>query len=165
MRSIEPLIRPWLGPLILQRAMCRALLIVLAILTLGLSQGWRLWPCVFSDLTGLPCPGCGLTRAGGALLRGEWRAALQFHPFSPVFVILGLFVAAGALLPVRWGAALAARVTLFERKTLLTTIFWAGLLCFSLLRMMGFWYHPPLSGPSTFHLIRAATAADNVSQP
>ncbi len=165
MRSIEPLIRPWLGSLILQRAMCRALLVVLAILTLALWQGWQLWPCTFANVTGLPCPGCGLTRAGGALLRGEWQTALQFHPFSPAFAILGLLVASGALLPLRWTRALAARVTLFERKTLLTTVFWVGLLCFSLLRMLGFWYQPSLSGPSTFRLIRAATATDNVSQP
>ena len=165
MRSIETLIRPWLGPLILQRAMCRALLAVLSVLTLGLWQGWRLWNCTFADVTGIPCPGCGLTRAGSALLRGDWQSALQFHPFSPMFVILGLFVAAGALLPLRRAQALAARVTLFERKTRLTTVFWVGLLSFSLLRMMGFWYQPPLSAPSTFHLIRAATAADNAKQP
>lgn len=165
MRSIEPLIRPWLGPLILQRAMCRALLAVVVILTIGLWQGWKLWNCTFADVTGLPCPGCGLTRAGSALLRGDWQSAVQFHPFSPLFAILGLFVAAGALLPLAWVRQLAARVTLFERKTLLTTVFWVGLLCFSLLRILGFWYQPPLSGPSTFRLIRAAAAADNVRQP
>ncbi|MEZ5387998.1 MAG: DUF2752 domain-containing protein [Prosthecobacter sp.] len=141
MSRLKSLTRPWLGPLILQRAMCRALLTAVVILTFGLTQGWKLWPCTFAAVTGLPCPGCGLTRAGRALLLGDWQTALHFHPFSPVFAILGLFVAAGALLPLSWAGKLAALVTLFERKTLITTVFWVGLLCFSLLRMLAFFFH------------------------
>src|SRR3954471_22451265 len=30
--------------------------------------------CIFRDLTGLPCPGCGLTQACLALIHGEWRS-------------------------------------------------------------------------------------------
>ena len=33
---------------------------------------------------GLPCPGCGMTRAFAHLAKGEWRAAVSVHPFSPV---------------------------------------------------------------------------------
>ena len=36
--------------------------------------------CVFANLTGAPCPGCGLTRATLALLRGEFAAATAMHP-------------------------------------------------------------------------------------
>jgi len=32
----------------------------------------------------VPCPGCGLTRATWALLRGDLSAALHFHPLSPL---------------------------------------------------------------------------------
>ncbi|MBO4303527.1 MAG: DUF2752 domain-containing protein [Lentisphaeria bacterium] len=35
--------------------------------------------CLFRFHTGLPCPGCGLTRAFFALLRGDFRASVQFH--------------------------------------------------------------------------------------
>jgi hypothetical protein len=44
--------------------------------------------CVFRSLTGLPCPGCGSTRAVGALLRGHIREAFDFHPLIFVTLIL-----------------------------------------------------------------------------
>ncbi len=47
---------------------------------------WGLDLCVFHRLTHLPCPGCGMTRAVLALLRGEVRAALAYHPLSPLLV-------------------------------------------------------------------------------
>lgn len=45
-----------------------------------------LCPMVF--LTGFPCPGCGLTRAGIHVLRFEFAAAWQIHPF--IFAVIGL---------------------------------------------------------------------------
>lgn len=38
--------------------------------------------CLFRRSTGIPCPGCGLTRAFAALAKGEWAAALDLHAFS-----------------------------------------------------------------------------------
>lgn len=36
--------------------------------------------CPFALITGTACPGCGLTRAAGSLVRGEWGAAFAYHP-------------------------------------------------------------------------------------
>ena len=36
--------------------------------------------CVFRLVTGIPCPGCGMTRAVLALLCGDVPAALAYHP-------------------------------------------------------------------------------------
>ncbi|HTQ80023.1 MAG TPA: DUF2752 domain-containing protein [Thermoanaerobaculia bacterium] len=56
--------------------------------------------CLFRRFLGLPCPGCGMTRALAHLAKGEWRAALLAHPFAPVL--------AGELLLawLTWGATL-----------------------------------------------------------
>jgi hypothetical protein len=51
--------------------------------------------CPTALFLGLPCPGCGLTRATMALLHGDFGAALRFHPLSPV--LLPLFGGAMAL--------------------------------------------------------------------
>lgn len=40
--------------------------------------------CFSRRVLGLPCPGCGLTRAFAHLARGEWSAALADHPLAPV---------------------------------------------------------------------------------
>jgi len=50
--------------------------------------------CFFRAVTGLPCPGCGLTRAFSSLLQGRAEAAFAYHPF--VFILLPLSVIAAA---------------------------------------------------------------------
>jgi hypothetical protein len=47
-------------------------------------------PCGFHAITGLWCPGCGLTRGTRALLHGDIQQALGFNLFTPL--VLGLFI-------------------------------------------------------------------------
>lgn len=47
--------------------------------------------CPLAGTFGVPCPGCGLTRATLALLHGDVRAALRFHPL--VWLLTPLFAA------------------------------------------------------------------------
>ena len=54
------------------------------------------WGCVWRQVTGLDCPGCGLTRCFVAAAHGNFAAALKFHPMGAV-----LFVAVVAQLPYR----------------------------------------------------------------
>ena len=52
-------------------------------------------PCPFRALAGLPCPGCGMTRA--LLLLGQLRVAeaLAMHPLVPGLVLAALWGAIG----------------------------------------------------------------------
>ena len=52
----------------------------------------RLPFCPMATVLGIPCPGCGLTRATLALLHGDVRGAFALHPL--VFVLAPLFAAA-----------------------------------------------------------------------
>ena len=62
--------------------------------------------CPFYTLTGLPCPGCGLTRAFVCLGHGRWHEAWHWHPlgwllFGAMIVLWlrsGLFWARGVTL-------------------------------------------------------------------
>jgi hypothetical protein len=48
--------------------------------------------CPLAGSFGIPCPGCGLTRATLALLHGDVRSALRFHPLvllvAPLVAVL-----------------------------------------------------------------------------
>ena len=99
-------------------------------------RGWPGWPCPVAHALGVPCPGCGLTRASVALLRGDWHAALGLHAYAPVFVlVLGLFACA-SLLPVGPRAALVRGVAAVERRTALSVVLSVGLVIYWLARML-----------------------------
>lgn len=49
--------------------------------------------CPFRLLTGLPCPGCGLTRSWVFALHGDIGAATTAHPFGVPLLVLVLVLA------------------------------------------------------------------------
>ncbi|MFO7998997.1 MAG: DUF2752 domain-containing protein [Bacteroidales bacterium] len=58
-------------------------------------------PCVHSQVTGEPCPSCGLTRAFSFMVQGEFNAAREANPAAiPVFLffILQLLLRSGTSL-------------------------------------------------------------------
>ncbi len=42
--------------------------------------------CLFHLMSGIDCPGCGMTRALSHLAHGQAAAALHLHPFSPLIL-------------------------------------------------------------------------------
>jgi hypothetical protein len=48
--------------------------------------------CAFRRLTGLPCPGCGLTRSWALTAHGRLRGAVDRHPFGPPTYAAALLV-------------------------------------------------------------------------
>lgn len=57
--------------------------------------------CPLRHLTGLPCPGCGLTRAWVYAAHGEWRESLLAHPFGLLSMALALALVV-AVVRARW---------------------------------------------------------------
>lgn len=66
----------------------RALVLLALAAVVALFAALRLPLCPTANLFGIPCPGCGLTRATLAMLRGDLAAAFRFHPL--VFVLAPL---------------------------------------------------------------------------
>ena len=68
------------------------------------AAGSRYPTCVFHQMTGLWCPGCGLTRGTYQLLHGHVLTALSNNIFTPL-VLVAIVAAWLAWLRVSWGAA------------------------------------------------------------
>ncbi len=69
--------------------------------------------CPFRALTGLLCPGCGMTRAFCALGHGELRRAIHFNALSPLLYltfIVAWIGAAATLLKLRRVQAVVMRL-------------------------------------------------------
>ena len=82
-------------------------------------------PCIFKGVTGIPCPGCGMTRACLAILQGEFSTAWRYHPFS--FLLIGLtilIVFQPEYTQETWGA-----ISLIKQKIIVSILI---LLCLSL---------------------------------
>jgi hypothetical protein len=81
--------------------------------------------CPLHRVTGLPCPGCGMTRGLAALTQGDFTAAAGLNPFAllvwPVLVALAVL----ALVPQRLVGRLERRLD--AHGSVLTRMFHLGL--------------------------------------
>ncbi|MDY7109163.1 MAG: DUF2752 domain-containing protein [Planctomycetota bacterium] len=55
--------------------------------------------CWLHGTTGIPCPGCGLTRSLSCAVRGLFAESWAYHPFGLFFLAFFLIVIAESLLP------------------------------------------------------------------
>ena len=67
----------------------------------GLSLTQFVPPCVFKRLTGLPCPGCGMTRSLIDLAHGNLSGALELHPLGLLLFPALVLLALASLFPLR----------------------------------------------------------------
>ncbi|MEW5742206.1 MAG: DUF2752 domain-containing protein [Myxococcota bacterium] len=78
----------------------RLALVVLLISAVFPLTGLSVDICPLHRATGLPCPGCGMTRSLAALTQGDFSAAAGLNPFAflvwPVLVVLALLALAPA---------------------------------------------------------------------
>src|SRR5436190_966524 len=79
---------------------------------------------------GIPCPGCGMTRATVFLFRGNWKEAMTMHAFAPIFLVGLAVVAFCTVGPRRQIDRVIAGTERLERHTGITTILLAGLILY-----------------------------------
>jgi hypothetical protein len=94
------------------------------------------WECPIFRLTGIPCPGCGLSRATTLLLKGDLAGSLRFHAFAPIFLIAIIALFLSVLLPKSIIQSAIARAELIERNTGLTVLILGGLILYWLARLL-----------------------------
>lgn len=133
---VAPGARWSLAELVESRGLAWTLLLAGAAQATLVSAGWPGWPCPFQQTLGLPCPGCGLSRALLALLRGDWQAAFAIHPFVfPMLASFGL-VTVGALAPATVVRNVTVTLQAIEIRTRLTFILATAFLVYGLVRLL-----------------------------
>lgn len=103
-----------------------------------LSLNLPTWECPFFRLTGVPCPGCGLTRACVLLLRGEIQASISFHAFAPIFIVFIAMLIVSTVLPRSVTEPLIHKAETLELQSGVTIVIFGGLILYWLVRVLFF---------------------------
>jgi len=118
--------------LIMQNRWLTALIAGLAIVHVGLAAaGWRGWQCPIYLISGVPCPGCGLSRATALFIQGKWQTAMGVHAFAPMLAVAVGFLAIAAIMPRSLQHRAAQCVAAWESRS--------GMIVFLVLAMFIYW--------------------------
>jgi hypothetical protein len=128
----EPILAPLLANHPTTIAITAASLLHVGLVLLGLPG----WPCPVRETLGIPCPGCGLSRAMIALFHGDWRTTLLLHAFAPLFIIALGLVMVVTILPNSAKNGLVYQVEVIERHTGITAILLICLVFYWLARLL-----------------------------
>lgn len=121
---------PLIAAILRERPVCVGFLVAGVVLVTAQRLGITIYACPFQATTGLPCPGCGLTRGTSALLRGDLQQALAFHPFSPLVGICVILLLLSLILPEAPRRKMLKHIEALERRT--------GLALLGLLALMAY---------------------------
>lgn len=94
-------------------------IIILILLILFLTQNLQ---CVFYNITGLFCPGCGVTRMVLSLLRLDFYQAFRYNPLIFILLILSMFYIIYSL--IRYKKIVKLNNKLLVLLTVLVVIYW-----------------------------------------
>ena len=132
---------PVLARLLQPRWQAWVVLAAAGLISGGSFLGWPVWVCPFHALTGVPCPGCGLSRAVTLLLQGKGEESLQVHAFAPVFLAGLVLIGGVSLLPERAYRQAVGWIGRFERRTGCSTILLILLIMYWVIRLITQGFH------------------------
>ncbi len=127
--------KPMLSPLIRNRRISLAIMIFAIIHVYPGLNDISFWSCPLARSAGIPCPGCGLTRAMEAMLRCDWVMMARFHVFAPLAGLSVVLISVSAFLPRSAGIKLAERVEAIE-KTGVPGVLLVGMVAYWLFRIV-----------------------------
>ena len=103
----------------------------------GLSLvGLPAWSCPILAATGVPCPGCGLTRASMELIRGDFSSSFHTHAFAPIFLLALLLMVVTLVLPETHRVNIIAKITRLETRSGITAWVLCSLMLYWAIRLI-----------------------------
>ncbi len=127
---------PTVSPVLRDRKLALAILGSAALLLALFAWGFPGWQCPFLHVVGIPCPGCGLTRATYWLLRGDLRTSFAFHAFAPILLLTMMVVMTAGLLPEQPRRSFLDKLETIERRTGIGLVLLTALLLYWLVRLI-----------------------------
>jgi lysylphosphatidylglycerol synthetase-like protein (DUF2156 family) len=124
--------------LVRQQRFCQVLLAIACLHFLLVSFNLPSLSCPVRHGLGIPCPGCGITRAIIALVKGDWYGAMEIHAFAPFTLLTMTFIAAGAILPKRQQVQLSYLIAHAEKRTGISLILTLLFVTYWLIRLIFF---------------------------
>ena len=125
------LFQPTLSSLLKNRANSAAISGVITLHLTLVASGIPSWQCPMRSGLGIPCPGCGLSRAINELIQGNLHDAILIHAFAPLVILVILLIFVNSLIPNSYRLSLANRLEIIERST--------GITNFILITLIGYW--------------------------
>jgi hypothetical protein len=127
--------RWWLTAFLAGKQIRLCLIILLVVALIPPESGLGIDLCFLHRGTGAPCPGCGMTRCGSNLLRGNVRRAIDYHPLGLIMHPILLGLCAFSLLPSATRQVFARRLLPWQRVIgVVQLVFWVGIFTFGLVR-------------------------------
>jgi hypothetical protein len=116
------------------------------------AQGNYFTLCGFKNLTGLPCPGCGLTHSFCAIGKGDFKQALTYNLLGPPVFLASILIWLRAVLvilgrtkPVREFDQLAARLKPVQTFVIVFMLFGLARIAYLLIYQPATWRESPVS--------------------
>jgi hypothetical protein len=130
------ILSPVIAEIVRQRTLTMVMAAVGVVQVISTLLGMTLYPCPFLHATGVPCPGCGASRACAALLRGRFRDAFRLHLFAPFFLLaIAIFIFA-SFLSESARLRFTQRLADFENATKITQLLLAAAIVYWLFRLL-----------------------------
>ena len=133
---------PVLAPLLAQRGLSIGFAALGSIQILAGLVHFHTFTCPMLNATGVPCPGCGASRACAALLRGNWDDVARYHLLAPLFLAAVVLFSVSAVLSDGQRRRFSAFVANIER--------WTGLSAMLLAAVIVYWGIRVLYAPHEF---------------
>ena len=127
---------------ILEQRLLSSILIIIPILILLLNiTGIYQHKCLFYEITKLPCPACGITRAFSDIFTGHFISALKLHILSIIVFLLWALTAVITFTPFTLRKRIIEKISKIETKTAFFLALLIIYLCYGIARMFMLQYN------------------------